>query len=53
MNNELLTLTRDVEASIIPAGDKVTLAKGVQIFTQLYQIAESLLPISKEYEVFG
>ena len=29
MNHELITLTRDVEASIVPAGDKVTLAKGV------------------------
>ena len=32
MNNELLTLSRDVEASIIPAGSKVTLAKGVPAY---------------------
>jgi probable FeS assembly SUF system protein SufT len=30
MNNDEITLTRDVEASIVPAGDKVTLQKGEQ-----------------------
>ena len=29
MNNELIKLSRDVDASIVPVGDKVTLAKGV------------------------
>ena len=32
MNNEIITLTRDVEASIVPAGDRVTLAKGVPAY---------------------
>ena len=32
MNNKLITLARDVEASIVPAGDKVTLAKGVPAY---------------------
>ena len=31
-HNEIIYLSRDVEASIIPAGDKVTLAKGVPAY---------------------
>ena len=31
-HNEIIYLLRDVEASIIPAGDKVTLAKGVPAY---------------------
>ncbi len=32
MSRELITLTRDVEAVIVPAGDKVTLAKGERAY---------------------
>jgi probable FeS assembly SUF system protein SufT len=32
MNNELINLSRDVDASIVPVGDKVTLAKGVPAY---------------------
>ena len=32
MNNELIKLSRDVDASIVPVGDKVTLAKGVPAY---------------------
>ena len=32
MSQELITLTRDVEAVIVPAGDKVTLAKGERAY---------------------
>src|SRR2546430_2971928 len=30
--NESVTLTRDVEASVVPAGEKVTLQKGEQAY---------------------
>ncbi|MCL4790159.1 MAG: putative Fe-S cluster assembly protein SufT, partial [Verrucomicrobia bacterium] len=32
MNNESKTLTRDVEASVVPVGTKVTLMKGEQAY---------------------
>ena len=32
MNDELINLSRDVDASIVPVGDKVTLAKGVPAY---------------------
>jgi len=34
-SNEPITLTRDVEGTVIPAGTKVTLQKGEQAFMYL------------------